>query len=58
MMKIIEEQENLNSLFSNHLKDMDTIDEICVSLGVDRPTLQRLISFKEQKYLKIFYILE
>lgn len=34
---------------------MDSIDETCVGMEVDKSTLLRLISFDEQDSLKIFY---
>ena len=37
---------------------MDTVDDICVSLDVDKPTLKRLINFNQRKNLKMFYVLE
>ena len=35
---------------------MDTIDEICVTLNVDKDTLFDLVNYREQKILKIFYV--
>lgn len=51
-----EEHERINSLFNAHLKNMDTIDEICVNLKISKGTLLNLLNFSNQKNLKIFYV--
>jgi len=46
----------MNSMFNAHLKNMDTIDEICVSFRVSKNVLLGLINFWGQKNLKIYYV--
>jgi hypothetical protein len=45
-----------NSSFNRHLKNMDTVDEICANLKISRSMLMNLLNFWGQHTLKIFYV--
>lgn len=45
-------------MFNGHLRNMDTIDEICVGMKVSRGVLLGLINYYGQKYLKIYNVIE
>lgn len=53
-----EEWERVNSVFNAHIKNMDSVDEICVSLKMSRSVLLGLLNFSSQKSLKLYYVSE